>query len=139
LTEKGTILIVDDARLNREVLKLSLKPGGYRIIEAEDGREAVEKILSYEIDLVLLDLMMPVMDGFEFLAWQEEQPAYATIPVIVNSALDDFASLERALGMGSYDYFTKPLNEKDLKIVLPIKVKNAINTKRLYYDLKQKN
>lgn len=136
---EATILIVDDARINREVLKIALRPGGYRIIEAENGQEAVDKILSHEVDLVLLDLMMPVMDGFEFLAWHKDQPAYAPIPVIVNSALDDFTSLQRALGMGSYDYFTKPLNEQDLRIVLPLKIKNAINAKRLYYDLKQKN
>lgn len=129
------ILIVDDARLNREVLKLALTPGGYEFFEADNGESAIEVIQSRQIDLVLLDLMMPVMDGFEFLKWRKDHPVYSAIPVIVNSALDDFESIRNALDMGSYDYFTKPLLEQDLKVILPLKIKNAIQARMLYQEL----
>lgn len=135
----ATILIVDDARLNRELFKLSLVRAGYRVLEAENGRQAVEIMESRPVDLVLLDLIMPVMDGFEFLHWRNSNPAYTAIPVIVHSALDDFQSIERALSLDSYDYFTKPLTEHDIKVVLPLKVKNAVNAKRLYFETMAKN
>lgn len=135
----ATILIVDDARLNREVLKLALMPAGYKIIEAEDGRQAIEQLQAHDVDLILLDLMMPVMDGFAFLKWRNENPTYKSVPVIVNSALDDFDSIQRSLDLDSYDYFTKPLTEQDLKVILPLKIRNAVQTKRLYYQLKASN
>lgn len=135
----AAILIVDDARLNREVLKLALRREGYRIIEADDGRAACELVQSQDIDLILLDLMMPVMDGFEFLEWRRNNPAYQVIPVIVNSALDDFNSIQTALTMDAYDYFTKPLTAQDLKVILPLKIRNAVQTKQLYFELKRRN
>lgn len=135
----ATILIVDDARLNREVLKLALAPEGYRIIEAEDGQQAIDQLQANDVDLVLLDLMMPVMDGFAFLQWRNESARYKSIPVIVNSALDDFDSIQRSLDLDSYDYFTKPLTEQDLKVILPLKIRNAVQSKRLYYQLKDSN
>ena len=94
------ILIADDARLNREVLKLALASGGYRFIEAENGREAIERLKTDQVDLILLDLIMPVMDGFEFLKWRQDNPTYASIPVIANSALDDFDSIEIRVSPG---------------------------------------
>ncbi len=135
----ATILIVDDARLNREVLKLAVAPAGYKILEAANGREAIDEVLAHDVDLILLDLMMPVMDGFEFLKWRRQNAPYSSIPVIVNSALDDFESIQTALDMDSYDYFTKPLQEQDLKVILPLKIKNAINAKKIYGELKERN
>ncbi len=134
----ATLLIVDDSRLNREVLKLALEPE-YNVIEAENGFEAIARLQAHTVDLILLDLMMPDMDGFQFLEWRRANPVYSSIPVIVNSALDDFESIEKALEFDSYDYFTKPLTEQDLKVVLPLKIRNAVNTKQLYFELKRKN
>ena len=93
----------------------------------------------HQIDLILLDLMMPVMDGFEFLEWRQENVACGSIPVIVHSALDDFESLKTALIMGSYDYMTKPLPDQELKIILPLKVRNAIQAKKAMQTLSERN
>lgn len=136
----STVLIVDDARLNRELLRLHLAKHGYRFIFAQNGREAVAMVGAHpEVDLILLDLMMPDMDGFDFLRWRLERPEVQAIPVIVNSSLDDFGSIAKALTMDSYDYFTKPLGPNDLEVVLPLKIKNAINARRLVSETRRQN
>jgi len=134
------ILIVDDARLNRELLRLHLAKHGHRFLFAENGAEAMEAVSAHpEIDLILLDLVMPGMDGFAFLRWRQGHRDAQSIPVIVNSSLDDFESIARALTMDSYDYFTKPLGPNDLEVVLPLKIKNAINTRRLMLETRRQN
>jgi len=136
----ASILVVDDSRLNRNLLTESLSQEGYRFFEASHGQEAME-ILSRnpEVDLILLDLMMPVMDGFTFLQWRMGNPEARGIPVIVNSSLDDVESLTKVLAMDCYGYFVKPLSEVDLKLVLPLKIRNAVNAKRMMADLRAKN
>jgi serine phosphatase RsbU (regulator of sigma subunit) len=137
------ILIVDDNRLNRELLRLHLKKHGYNFLSAGNGLEAIEAITSHgsgqSVDLILLDLMMPEMDGFEFLVWRKGHEDMLEIPVIVNSSLDDFESIAKALTMDTYDYFTKPLHHYDLEIILPLKIKNAINAKRSFTTLRHQN
>ncbi len=135
-----TILIVDDARINRELLRLHLAKHDYRFLTAHNGQEAIEVLSAHsEIDLILLDLIMPDMDGFDFLRWRGQHAEAQAIPVIVNSSLDDFDSIARALTMDSYDYFTKPLGQDDLEIVLPIKIRNAIKTRRLVVQTRHQN
>ncbi len=136
---QANILIVDDARLNREIFKLALLQDGYRFYEAGDGKQAAEMVERHQIDLILLDLMMPVMDGFQFLEWRQKRPAFLNIPVIVHSALDDFQSLKTALTMGSYDYLTKPLPDQELKVILPLKVKNAVKYRKAFQTLSNRN
>ncbi len=138
--EPSTILIVDDAKLNRELLRLHLAKHGYRFMTAVDGREAVEILSAHpEVDLILLDLMMPGMNGFDFLHWRADHAEAQAIPVIVNSSLDDFDSIARALNMDTYDYFTKPLAKRDLEVVLPLKIHNAVNTRRLVAETRRQN
>ncbi|MBI5524371.1 MAG: fused response regulator/phosphatase [Desulfarculus sp.] len=136
----STILIVDDAKLNRELLRLHLSKHGHRFLFAENGRQATQVLAAHpEVDLILLDLVMPDMDGFAFLQWRKAQGEAQAIPVIVNSSLDDFDSIARALTMDSYDYFTKPLNPSDLEIVLPLKIKNAVSARRLMAETRRQN
>lgn len=136
----ATILIVDDAKINRELLRLNLKRYGYEFIMAGNGREAMELLEARaEVDLILLDLMMPEMDGFDFLRWRAGNSRVQPIPVIVNSALDDFESITRALGMDAYDYFTKPLSRSDLDTILPVKIKNAVTNRRLMAETQRQN
>lgn len=138
--EAATLLIVDDSRVNREMMRLSLARHGYKFLTAANGQEAVEVLRQNpEVDLIILDLVMPHMDGFEFLRWRAQQPEAVSIPVIVNSSLDDVESIHRALGMDSYDYFTKPLEGRDLDLVLPLKIKNAVNAHRLMTKTRQQN
>lgn len=134
------ILIVDDARINRELLRLNLSKHGYQFIMATDGKEAIDLLASHpEVDLILLDLVMPKVDGFAFLRWRADHPEAQSIPVIVNSSLDDFDSITRALTMDSYDYFTKPLSRDDLETVLPLKIHNAVTTHRLMAKIRHQN
>jgi serine phosphatase RsbU (regulator of sigma subunit) len=134
------VLIVDDARINRELLRLNLSKHGYQFLMATNGQEAIDILTSHpEVDLILLDLVMPKMDGFEFLRWRAENPMVQSVPVIVNSSLDDFDSISQALTMDSYDYFTKPLSQNDLEIVLPLKISNAVTARRLMSETKHQN
>ncbi len=135
-----TILIVDDAKLNRELLRMHLAKHGLRFLFAENGRQAIKVLAANPgVDLILLDLVMPEMDGFAFLQWRKSQGEAQAVPVIVNSSLDDFGSIARALTMDSYDYFTKPLNAFDLEVVLPLKIKNAVNSRRLMAETRRQN
>lgn len=134
------ILIVDDARINRELLRLNLSKHGYQFLMATNGQEAIDLLPAHpEVDLILLDLVMPKVDGFAFLRWRAGHPHVQAIPVIVNSSLDDFDSIAQALTMDSYDYFTKPLSQDDLETVLPLKIRNAVTARRLMSETKHQN
>jgi phosphoserine phosphatase RsbU/P len=123
------ILIVDDEALNRKVLQWSLAKLGHKFVQAVNGHEAIERVSQGGIDCVILDLVMPELDGFGFLEWLLGAGADLTqTPVIVNSALTDIDSIKRALNMGAYDYFLKPLSPDALEILLPTKVRNAISS-----------
>jgi serine phosphatase RsbU (regulator of sigma subunit) len=138
--EPPSILIVDDARINRELLRLNLSRHGYRFHMATNGEEAIQVLESKaSVDLILLDLIMPGMDGFDFLRWRASQPEVQGVPVIVNSSLDDFDSIAEALTMDTYDYFTKPLSQEDLEKVLPLKIKNAVTARRLMVETRRQN
>jgi serine phosphatase RsbU (regulator of sigma subunit) len=130
-----TILITDDAKVNRIVVKQCLQGHGYRFLEAENGQEALRTLQTHGVDLIILDLMMPIVDGFTFLEQLRADPRYAAIPVIVNSSLGDTNSIRKALTLGSYDYFIKALPREKLQILLPLKVRNAIQTKRLLDEI----
>ena len=119
---KQKILIVDDSEINRAMLKEILGEG-YEYLEAENGLRAIEILRRRtDIALVLLDLIMPEMDGFDVLrvmqcyAWQEE------IPVIVISAAEDTRSVERAYDMGVADYIRRPFE----RVMVLRRVKNAL-------------
>ncbi|MCZ7585956.1 MAG: SpoIIE family protein phosphatase [Deltaproteobacteria bacterium] len=124
------ILIVDDEALNRKVIQWSLKDLGHEFVHAANGQEAIDQVKAHEnVALVVLDLMMPEMDGFAFLEWHREAPVEVReVPIVVNSALSDMDSIKRALKMGAYDYFTKPLSGDALEVLLPTKVQNAIQS-----------
>jgi sigma-B regulation protein RsbU (phosphoserine phosphatase) len=133
--ENPTILIADDTKINRTLVKRCLKGYGYQFLEAENGQEALEKLQTHRVDLVILDLIMPVLDGFAFLEKLHTEPLHTSIPVIVNSSLEDMTSIQKALTLGSYDYFVKALPKEHLQFILPLKVRNAIQAKRLLDDV----
>lgn len=107
---KAKVLIVDDESFNVEVLEQALDGTDYRVITAANGQEAWAKIQSEQPDLVLLDLMMPVMDGFAVLAKVKEDPMLRDIPIIIVSAENDSKSVVRGIKQGAEDYLTKPVN-----------------------------
>jgi sigma-B regulation protein RsbU (phosphoserine phosphatase) len=135
------ILIADDIAVNSHlmvtILKKALVNAVYFI--AEDGNQTLHCIDNQEIDLVILDLMMPGKDGFEVLREIKGQDQYKEIPVIVNSALEKMESVKKALELGATDYFVKPLTDDQIQVILPLKVQNALKYYEQTKRLKQLN
>ena len=105
-----SILIVDDESIARTLLRLILVHAGYEVIEAENGTDALKKISQKKPDLVLLDVMMPGMDGFDVCLTLREQEACFELPVIMLSARADLDSINRGLAAGATKYLTKPIS-----------------------------
>ena len=105
---KGTILVVDDEELNRLLLSINLQESGYTVLAVEDGLQALQMLRSQPFDAVLLDLVMPRLDGYQVLAEMKKDAALRRIPVIVVSATDEMESIVRCLEMGATDYLVKP-------------------------------
>ena len=110
------ILIAEDDPENREALRLMLQLSGFVCLEAADGRAAVQTALAEQPDLVLTDISLPEMDGFEVVA--ELRAQHFTQPIIVVSAYDDEAFQQRARAAGANDYLTKPLEFARLKATI---------------------
>jgi len=109
------ILIVDDEPAGRQTLESILDGQGYRLEMAESGLEALEKARQYLPDVILLDVMMPGMDGFEVCQRIRNDPLLAEIPIIMLTALDDRRSLINGLESGADDYITKPYDRYELR------------------------
>lgn len=106
----GNILVVDDNDSNRALLERQLTRQGHRVTGAADGRAALEFVANHPFDLVLLDVMMPVMDGFSALREMKNSDSTRHIPVIMISALDELESVVRCIEAGAEDYLPKPFN-----------------------------
>ena len=130
-----TILVVDDDEANRNVLSRRLQKLGYGTEEAGDGIEALERLAQPGIDLVLLDVMMPRLDGFAVLERHRDDPAIRHIPVIMISALDDMASIVRCIAAGAEDYLPKPFDP----VLLKARVAACLEKKRLADELRDLN
>jgi len=112
-TDNG-ILIVDDEPVNLKLLGAHLRKGGYAVMEAADGYEALEKAEARLPDLVLLDIMMPGMDGLEVCRLLKEKEVTRDIPVIFLSALSDSEVKTKGLEVGGVDYISKPFDSREL-------------------------
>jgi CheY-like chemotaxis protein len=105
---KARVLVVDDEAGNRDLLARRLQREGYGTVTAEGGREALAKVTQEPIDVVLLDVMMPDLDGLAVLEALKADPGTRDIPVIMISALDDLSSIARCIEAGAVDYLPKP-------------------------------
>jgi class 3 adenylate cyclase len=123
----GTILIADDNRVNRLLLARGLEHEGHSIVYAEHGAEALELLRGGKFDLILLDVLMPELDGYGVLAELSDDPHLRDIPVIVTSSLDEIDSVVRCLEMGAEDYLTKPVNP----VLLSARINSSLEKKRL--------
>ena len=112
---QGRLLVVDDIESNRDVLSRRLQRQGYAVATADNGQEAMERLRAETFDLVLLDVMMPEMDGYEVLQRLKADDALRSIPVIMISALGELDSVVRCIEMGAEDYLPKPFNPTLLK------------------------
>ena len=106
----STVLIVDDEVMNRKVASKTLHKEGFDIIEAVDGLDAIKKLNSNNVDIILMDLMMPNMNGFEATKIIKIDDKLSHIPLIIVSALSDQTSIDKCLKLGANEYITKPLN-----------------------------
>lgn len=128
----GRVLVVDDNRLNRLMLAGGVRNEGHEVTQAAGGQEALDRLREQPHDAVLLDIVMPGMDGFEVLARMRADPALHPIPVIVVSAQEDMGSVVRAIEMGAVDYLPKPFDP----VLLRARLRQSLQRKRLR-DLEQ--
>ena len=124
---QGHILVVDDNLMNRIKLSRGLEQQGYSIGVAENGRLALEMLRAQDFDVVLLDIIMPEMDGFEVLSSMKGDTRLRAIPVIVISALDEMDSVVRCIEMGAVDYLPKPFNP----VLLRARLETSLQKKKL--------
>lgn len=126
--DRALILVVDDNDINRDLLARRLENAGHTVIEAENGRIALDLLTTHCIDIILLDIMMPVLSGFEMLPILKADPNLKHIPVIIISAADDIASVVRGIELGAEDYLPRPYNLP----LLNARINASLGRKRLY-------
>jgi two-component system sensor histidine kinase/response regulator len=112
--QSARILVVDDQETNVQVVGTMLDQLGYEIVPASDGEQALRRLALRPADLILLDILMPNMDGFEVCQRITAHPEWKEIPIIFLSAADDKSMIVRALESGGVDYVTKPFNQAEL-------------------------
>jgi two-component system NtrC family sensor kinase len=125
------VLIVDDNGTNRNMLSRRLVRQGYHAEQARNGSEALDRLAQETFDLVLLDIVMPVMDGFEVLERMKRDRRMRVVPVVVISALDEVESVVRAIEMGAEDYLFKPFDP----VLLRARIGALLDRKRLASEL----
>lgn len=123
----GRLLVVDDNKVNRILLARGLEQQGHTVTLAEHGRQALELMRRESFDIVLLDIEMPELNGFQVLEACLNDPHLRQIPVIMTSAMDELGSVVKCIEMGAEDYLTKPLNT----VLLQARVNASLEKKRL--------
>jgi len=128
MSDRGTLLLVDDLPQNIRLLEAVLAPRGYAIVKAESGREALEKVTAEPVDLVLLDILMPEMDGYAVCRALRDDPATQFLPVVMVTASGDQEKVA-AIEAGADDFITKPFDQAELVA----RVSSLLRIKR-YHD-----
>lgn len=123
----AALLIVDDNVSARDLIAQYLKPDYQNIYKASGGQEALEILQEQHIDLIILDILMPVVNGYDVLAHLQQSSQLSDIPVVVVSALGEIQSVVRCLDLGAEDYLYKPIN----RTLLLARVKNSLEKRRL--------
>lgn len=124
--DEAVILVVDDGKVNREILSRRLGKSGFQVVLAEDGTEALKLVEERTFDLILLDVMMPGVDGLSVLKTVRQSFEPSQLPVIMTTAMDTSEDVVRALELGANDYVTKPINFP----VLLARVQTQVGLKR---------
>jgi CheY-like chemotaxis protein len=128
-TAQATILVVDDDAKNVRLLEVLLRPRGYEIITASNGAEALQQVHQRRPDLILLDVMMPLVDGFEVCKLLKDNPVTRLIPVVMMTVLDGMEDRIKGIEAGADDFLTKPVNRDELlaRIRTSLRLKWAID------------
>jgi len=129
----GRILIVDDDQDAREILERLLTGEGYECLLADGGQSCLEILRREPIDVILLDVMMPVMDGFQVCDELRADAKLRTIPVILLTARDDMPTRAQGMQRGVSEYLTKPINKRELFM----RVKSQLHTRELDRQLER--
>jgi CheY-like chemotaxis protein len=124
---------VDDIPLNRQFLKDELEDEGYLVSTAEDGEQALAIVADNPPDLILLDIMMPRMSGFEVCRKLKSDPATRDIPIIMVTALNELGDIERGVESGTDDFISKPVN----RLELVTRVKSLLRVRHLKNELER--
>ncbi|QGX03634.1 adenylate/guanylate cyclase domain-containing protein [Beggiatoa leptomitoformis] len=124
---EARLLVVDDKESNRDLLSRRLDRQGFHVDIAVNGLQALQKVQEFRYDLVLLDIIMPEMNGFQVLGAIKSDPALRHLPVIMISALDEIDSVVHCIEMGAEDYLQKPFNQ----VILNAKISATLERKRL--------
>jgi len=123
----GSVLVVDDNIRTRELLGMYLRRGGYTVTDAEDGKHALDLMRTRQFDLVLLDILMPEMNGIQVLEQVKADPRLSGLPIVVVSAVDDLDSVVQCIELGAEDYLLKPINQR----LLYARTRASLEKKRL--------
>jgi twitching motility two-component system response regulator PilG len=113
-TEATKVLVIDDSNTIRRSAEIFLKQGGYEVVLAEDGFDALSKVTDHRPDLIFCDIMMPRLDGYQTCAIIKRNPEFASVPVIMLSSKDGLFDKARGRMVGSEDYLTKPFTKDQL-------------------------
>ena len=140
MNESIYILVVDDNQVNLKVVSNFLKEENYKIALATDGESAFSILAKHKIDLILLDIMMPEMDGFEVCEILKGNPKTKGIPVIFLTAKNETEDIVKGFRIGGVDYITKPFNKEELiarvknhvqlKLVMDLLIKSELDTRK---------
>lgn len=125
--KQNRLLVVDDDRVNRMLMGRYLENEGHQVEFAANGLEALEKLRTSHFDMVLLDIEMPKMNGYQVLEQIRKEPFWRDMPVIVTSALEELDSVVRCIENGAEDYLTKPVN----RVLLKARIDASLEKKRL--------
>ena len=128
---QAKILIVDDEADNIRILEVLLLRRGYTVIKARNGAEALQQVYSEQPDIILLDVMMPIMDGFEVCKILKDNPETRLIPVVIMTALGQVEDRVKGIEAGADDFLTKPVHRDELlaRIQTSLRLKQAITQK----------
>lgn len=127
MTDQASVLVVDDDPVTRSILSRTLEEKGHQVTTAEDGPQALELVRSEAVDVILLDVLMPKMDGYQMLERLKADPKLRHIPVIMVTGLDDIGSAVRCIELGADDYLSKPIDP----VLLGARINAGLTKKRL--------
>jgi adenylate cyclase len=128
VTARGSLLVIDDDPVVRSMLSRSLEQGGHQVATAKDGREGLDVARAEAFDVILLDVLMPGLDGYEVLEQLKKDRTLRHIPVLMITALDDIESAVRCIELGADDYLPKPIDP----VVLGARINAGLTKKRLH-------
>lgn len=132
--DQASVLVVDDDPVTRSILSRTLEEKGHQVTTAEDGPQALELVRSEAVDVILLDVLMPKMDGYQMLERLKSDPKKRHIPVIMVTGLDDIGSAVRCIELGADDYLSKPIDP----VLLGARINAGLTKKRLF-DLEMRH